>query len=197
MNDVVKVSRRMRRLFLFLAFAIPLARAIGWMNYEPALPHTWLEFGPGLQVNWNGLFAQLVLGQDPLDASHPVPGLLTFWQHVAAAGASALPTALSIFLLIMLARLFGLYEAGEFFSAAVVAAIRRIGWLLMAMALFAPIYSALCCMILLWHPGPGTRLCFATDAGDAAMAITGAIVLVMAHVMDQARRLQEDADLTV
>jgi hypothetical protein len=29
------------------------------------------------------------------------------------------------------------------------------------------------------------------------MLLTGAIVLVMVHVMDQARRLQEEADLTV
>jgi hypothetical protein len=197
MNQVVKLSRRMRRLFLFLAVAIPLARAVGWMFYEPALPHTWFEFGPGVQVNWNGLFAQLVLGQDPSDAAHPVPGVLNLWQHLAATGASALPTGLACFLLLTLARLFGLYEAGAFFTPPVVAAIRRIGALLVAMALLAPAYSALCSAILLWRHGAGTQVCVGTDAGDVAMLLTGAIVLVMVHVMDQARRLQEEADLTV
>lgn len=189
-----RVSRRMRSLFLALAVLVPIIRVVGWACYEPSLPQTMLVFGPGVSFHLNGLWTLMVTGQR-LDDAH---GMLTAGQHVALVLAAGLPAAVSSCAFALLAQLFGFYARAQVFTIDTVRIIRRLGWALVIMALIAPLYSFASTAIASWTAAHGvSRAEVGFEAGDLTTLIGGLIVLVMAWVMNEAHRLQDEVNLTI
>lgn len=194
MDKLYSVSWRMRCLFLVLAVLVPPIRMVGWAYYEPSLPQTMLVFGPGVRFHLNGLWALMVTGQR-LDDVH---GMLTAGQHFALVLTAGLPAGVSSYAFVLLAQLFGFYARAQVFTIDTVHIIRRLGWALVTMALVAPLYSFASTAIASWTAALGvSRAEVGFEAGDLTTLIGGVIVLVMAWVMNEARRLQDEVNLTI
>lgn len=90
-------------------------------------------------------------------------------------------------------RLFGCYERGEVFSAAATHHLRRLGQTVVAMAPVMPLTHTLTILALTWQNPKGQRLfTFELSPSHYVELLFGLILLAMALVMQDARRLAEE-----
>jgi len=121
------------------------------------------------------------------------PGIL-----VIAGLVSFLLSALQMAMTWMLIRLFRLYRDGKFFLAENVSCLWNISKLLLAQALAKPVIETLTTTILSFSNPPGQRmLSIGLDSADISTAMTGGIVFVIAYVMEEGRKLQDEQELTI
>lgn len=170
---IAQISARLRLVCTLLMAALPIIIALCWAFME-SLPF----------VN-----ARLPV---PVDQDLP---LTARWLGYVA---SMLPGGVAIYALSHLRRLFGLYAHGIIFQAANVQCYRRLGWSLFAWAGASFLFNTLAGFILTFHWMPGTRLLVITlDSQDLLAVFMGLVVLTVAWVMDQGRRLSEEQELFV
>ncbi len=170
---IVKTSTRLRRLCTLLMFALPVAVALVWAFIE-----------------------HLPLANASLAA--PVDETTPTLSRFLAFLASLLPTGVALYALSILRRLFGLYSRGVIFGQENVACFRHLGWSLFAWAGANFLFDALAGVILSFHWKSGTRLLVLNlDGQDLLMIFMGLVVLTVAWVMDQGRRLSEEQELFV
>lgn len=107
-------------------------------------------------------------------------------------------SALQMAMVWMLIRLFRLYRNGKFFLAENVSCLWNISKLLLAQAIATPVVKASLSMILSFANPPGQRMLnIGLDFSDISTAITGGIVFVIAYVMEEGRKLQDEQALTI
>ena len=97
-----------------------------------------------------------------------------------------------------LSRVFNFYSEGKIFVAATIACYTRLGWLFIAAAP-AKIIAQAALSVLLTLNNPQGRRSFTIGMGSDEIfsIITGGIILVLAFVMREARRLEEEQQLTI
>ena len=170
---IAKVSARLRLVSTLLMFAIPIVLALAWAlaNHLPYF------------------VAQLPV---------PVKGYLPRATRVLAFVASLLPGGVAIYALSRLRRLFDLYAHGVIFRAANVECFRQLGWALFAWAAAGFLFKPIAGIILTFHWTPGTRLLVVgIDSQDVVAVFMGLVVITVAWVMDQGRKLNEEQELFV
>ena len=127
-----------------------------------------------------------------------VPAGLTPAVRIMACAASMIPAGVVLYALAVLRRLMGLYAAGTIFAPENARAYRGLG----RAALLAVPARVLCQTLLtlamtLPNP-PGQRiLSIGLEGGDAALLFVGAVVLLVARIMEQGAALAEENALTI
>jgi hypothetical protein len=165
-----QMGRRGRRAVRALLLLTPLAIASAWMARGPL---GLVRVPPGVAV----------------DAS-----ILAFPRSLPLVALGLLEPAAWVVGLTFLERLFGLYARGIVFSARNVALIRRTGWLLVALDAIRLLVSIATGPVLHLLGAAGSHLWFDLQI---SLAIVGAFVVLVAHVMDAGRELHETDQLTI
>lgn len=167
-------SRRLRRVFMVLLVLTPLFAATFWIGVgdgkEAFLKHLPVKVSGGLPM------ASLILGF-----------LVTM-----------IPTGFIIYALLLIVRLFGLYEKGMVFAKENVACFRAIGWSIIACEIARFLANIALGPILTYHQGVGMRqLVIELDSDSFYTLLAGFSVLTISWVMDEARKLKEEQELFV
>ncbi|MEQ9363168.1 MAG: DUF2975 domain-containing protein [Leptospirales bacterium] len=173
---IQRISRRIQRV-LWLALAIPpLAVSWYWLFYNDLPPNA--QAAARLDI--------LIVG--------PVPAL----SRLAAFGISMASAAISMWGVYVLIRLFRLYESGRIFCAENVACFGTIGRVLIAQALANLLMVPMLSVVLSLHnPAGQKQLAFSFGSGSIFLFLAGCVVLVIAAVMEEGRKLEEDRRLTI
>ena len=172
---IQRASRRLRRLLWVAACLMPVINALVWffinsfpqMMYSRMLPY----------------FVSL-----PLPASARIMGFFV----------TMLPTGVAMAGAYYLMRLFRLYEQGHIFREANVHCFKCLSRVLIWWFVVGIVHKSLLSIALTLHYPPGQRM-ISIELGspDLTALLLGAILAVIAWVMDEGRKLQEDQDFTV
>jgi hypothetical protein len=172
---IQRASHRLRRLLLMVACAMPVINAAVWayINHFPEIIHR--EILP--------YFVKI-----PLPASARCMGFLV----------TMMPTAVAMFGAYYLMRLFHLYEQGAIFRPSNVQCFKKLSRVLIWWFAVGIVHRSLLSVALTLHNPPGQRI-FTLSIGspDLTALLLGCILAVIAWVMEEGRKLQEDQDLTV
>lgn len=177
-----RLSRALCWTFLAGAVLVPLAACLISLNLEWVLAHAGREFTLGFD-----------LGVGPESA-----GPITWDVRLLALAAMAAPTALTVYVLWNLSRLFDRYARDEVFTDENTRRIRRVGVFLLVGELLSPLEGAALSVILTLHNPPGHHLLtLSLRSSNLTLIVTALTIIVTAHVMAQAREIQAEAELTI
>lgn len=172
---LARASRRLRLIFTTLLVLLPLADVLAWLYIN--------DLGQDWQHNLLPAYAR-----PPLPASARIMGL----------GASVLPMAAALYGIVALIRLFRLYEAGVVFREANVRCFRDLSRALLGWFAAGIVYQPFMSLALTLHHPPGQRqITLGLGTADLTALLVGLTLAVVAWVMDEGRKLQEEQDLTV
>lgn len=176
MDKIKRYSRYLQYFFLAAIVVEPLGAALAWafLDSETLRMLTSFEAEPG--INWN----------------------LTDLQRLLGFVVSFIPVALNMLLFRALARLFWLYSQGFVFTQDNVKRIRQAGFLLLIGQLVSPVYQSLLSLVLTMHNSSGQHMVLINvHESDISEIITALMILVVAWVMDEGRKLKDEEALTV
>lgn len=171
---IARISARLRMICGLLIVAIPIVMAIWWFFAEGA-PN--------------------VLSRLP---QVPVLSPLTFKVRLMCFLVSLIPAGVAIYALTRLRHLFGLYQQGKIFMPENVRCYRQLGRTLFAWAAASFIYTPLITMAVTSNNPPGKGMISLSLSSDDVLAVmVGLVVLTIAWVMDEGRKIREDQELIV
>lgn len=143
---------------------------------------------------FNLLPADMTRQAADLAASPELPG----WVRLLCFLAALVPGAALMVTLLRLRRLFALYTAGRIFTLANVVCFQSVARALFVWAACSILYTPLHGLAVTAANPPGRHmLTLAIGATELALLFVATLVVVIARVMDEARRLDEEAALTV
>lgn len=170
-----RASRRLRYLLLVVFYSMPVINALVWLSmnsfpediYSNMLPHYVIM---------------------PLPVYTRILGFLVVM----------IPTGVAMAGLHYLMNLFKLYEKGEIFQPANVLCFRNLSWVLIWWFLAGVIHRSLLTLAITLHNPPGQRrISLDLSSADLTALLIGGVLAVIAWVMEEGRKLQEDQDLIV
>jgi Protein of unknown function (DUF2975) len=172
---ITKLSRRLKFICIGLVFILPVLCAVFW-------------------VLFNRIYAIMPMISLPVRLDHD----LTALTRLLAFLSDLLPLSAMIFGLLKLKALFSLYEKGHIFTKANVNCYRSLGRTLMVWVGCDIVNRALLGIVLTLDRGPGQRrLVIGLDGNDFAGIFVGIVILIIAWIMDEARKIQEDQALII
>ena len=182
MKKIMNLSRFLKWVALIIIILLPVMEAGYWITegypffdsfYDNALP----KFGDEIPITWAGL--------DP-------------FQRFLGFLINLLPLSFSIAALANLARLFDSFQRGRLFERKNVRFVKRAGWMLIIGQLIYPLYCALLSMALTFqHPVGHRMISVALRSDQFEITLIGIAVLLVASLLDQAAKLQEDQEATI
>ncbi|MEM7225943.1 MAG: DUF2975 domain-containing protein [Pseudomonadota bacterium] len=165
-----RVSRAMSLLCLVGMVGLPISLALAW-----ATPELLGGAYPALESQWGP------------------PGELPIFSRVLGFLVSMIPTALVIYGLSRLRRLFRLYEAGEIFSADAARCLKQFAIAVMLQAVLRPLSGAVLSVVVTFHNPPGQRmLTVGLGGGEYAALLLGGLMLVIAWIMGEGARIADE-----
>jgi len=173
-EHIRRISRRFRVLFQFLMFFVPASNALFWFSFN-RLPEAFFQ-------------------SLPISPTTPLP------LPVLAAGfvASLLPIGVMVYGLATMRRLFQLYENGEIFSGQNVRCFRHLGYAIVAWVIASTVYTPLLSVIITATNPPGEKsLVIQFGSTQLAALIAGGIVMLIAWVMEEGRKLEDERAHTI
>ena len=172
---IQKASRRLRYLLMVVFWAMPVLNALVWifMNRFPAfMTSEMLPYGATI----------------PLPAPARLMGFLVVM----------IPTGVAMTGAHYLMRLFELYEQGAIFKLSNVRCYKKLSRALIWWFAAGVLCRSLLTTVLTLHHPPGHRMIsFGLTSLDLTALLVGLILMVIAWVMEEGRKLQEEQDLTV
>jgi hypothetical protein len=109
-----------------------------------------------------------------------------------------IPYSFFLFSLLLLMKLFKLYEKLEFFSKKAVHYIRQIGLILVIGQIVHPFYIALHSYVLTLSSPPGQRVVIlAYGPNQIKTLFLAFIIFLAAHIMEEGREIQEENSATI
>ncbi len=130
----------------------------------------------------------------PAFARIPLPGMARMLGFIVA----LVPASVIMYATVVLIRLFRLYEAGQIFRPANVHCFRSLSRTLVAWCAANIISGSLMSIALTLHHPPGQRMIsVGLGSPDITALLVGLVLGVIAWVMEEGCKLQEDQDLTV
>lgn len=174
MERIKRTSRKLRLASALLFWAVPLACATYWACFN-SLPEL---MKPAYLADWRPVLPELNRA-------------LCFVVALFPAGVAMRGFA-------TMRRLFGLYEAGELFSARNVACYRGLGRTLLAWAGAVFLATPLLSLAASVGMPPGQRrLSLVLESLELVALFAGAAAVVISWVMDEGRSIEEDRALTI
>ncbi len=155
--------------------------AIGGALAELALAWIWLypDYVQTLIV------PHLGLGSAPVN--------LGFETRLAGFAISMLPLGMLFYALHQAYEVFDAYRLGNLFTSDVPVRLRRIGLSMVALAVLRPVASTLLGLVLTMANPPGQKtLVIGLGIDDYMIATFGGLILIIGHVMVEARRIADD-----
>jgi hypothetical protein len=177
LHRVQKTSRFLRGACTVAIPIIPVGLAAIWATLD------WWLVGGGE-----------VTGFRPWEGAHVnVPQPIPTYSLALGFLSSMLPAGLMVYALWQLRALFGLYGRGQIFTAENAQRLRRFALAVLAMTLASPLENTLTILAVTLGNPPGQRLLsVGFSSSELVTLFMGAIFLVIAWVMDEARELAED-----
>jgi hypothetical protein len=172
---IQRASRRLRLLLITVLWVMPVINAFVWifMNSFPEMMTS--EMLP--------YFVTL-----PLPVSARLMGFMVVM----------IPTGVAMTGAYHLMRLFELYEQGAIFKLSNVRCYKKLSRVLIWWFVAGVLCQSLLSVVLTLHHPPGHRMItFGLSSSDLTILLLGLILAVIAWVMEEGRKLQEDQDLTV
>jgi hypothetical protein len=168
-------SHRLRRLLLTVACAMPAINALVWIYIN----------------NFPEIIHRNIL---PYFVITPLPTSARFMGFIV----TMMPTAVAMCGAFYLMRLFHLYEKGSIFRPSNVQCFKKLSRVLIWWFAVGIVHRSLLSVALTLHNPPGHRI-FSLGIGspDLTALLLGGILAVIAWVMEEGRKLQEDQDYTV
>jgi hypothetical protein len=191
MNRIERISHFLQLTFIVLLVLAPLMQWLGWIYI----------FDPGAQLNeeTSHSFRQLVTSAILERAGEaPIRGEVTMRMRLLGALSAMLTTGFTMAISLQFIRLFGLYKHHQYFGHRNVLCLKRIGLFLLLREFLAPLQVALFSLILTFNNPVGYRCVSVSISGMNLLGcVVGLMTLVIAWIMDEGRKLQEEQDLTV
>lgn len=173
-QQVVQRSRRYRHLLMVILVLLPCIQAFAWIFIEE-IPMHW-AYHQNFSV---------------VHGFTPVMKILGFLV-------SMIKTGIVMYGLWVLIRLFSFYEQGRFFHNENVTCFASLSKVLISWVVAGLFATPLLSIILTMNNPQGQHsLQISFASADLTALIVGGILAVIARVMEDGRRLQEEADLTV
>lgn len=172
---IQRASRRLRYLLTAVFWAIPVINAFVWifMNRFPEM-----------------ISSKML----PYFVSLPLPVSARLMGFAVA----MIPTGVAMAGTYYLIRLFELYEQGDIFKLTNVRCYKKLSQVLIGWFFASILCSSLLSVVLTLHHPPGQRMIsLGLDSSEISTLLVGLILMVIAWVMEEGRKLQEDQDLTV
>lgn len=172
---ITVVSHRLRLVCTGLVFCLPVLCAVFWILF-------------------NRIYALIPMISLPVHLDHRVtalPRLMAFLSDLV-------PLSALIYGLKKLNRLFLLYENGHIFTNENVDCYRRLGRALMVWVACDIVNRSLLGIALTLDNPPGKRLLvIGLDGGDFTGVFVGLVILIIAWVMEEGRKIREDQALII
>lgn len=188
MKKIIQLSLILKNFFMFLAILpLPFALII-WMYTK--FPERTL-FGISLV---NGPIGFMGFSNISISIMNPLSSFARFWGFVAYFPMALLQT----YWLWQLKKLFSYYAQGKIFTLETTNCIRRTAWTFFTIAFVSIILDGLLSVILTSNNPVGHRM-FSISFGTYQITdiLVGLILVVIAWIMNEACRLQEEMELTV
>ena len=123
---------------------------------------------------------------------------LSLTTRIFALFVSLIPTLAVLNIIELLIRLFSCYENNKVFSSKVVSIYKKLGNALVYWFIAKLIYGPLITFTLSYNNPPGERFIgVSIDTLDFLALVTGAIVIDIASVMQKAKEISEENELTI
>ena len=181
MNRIARVGKSLQVLFALLAIILSLF----WILY-------WIFVDYFLTLGFDQTISRVGIGTLPLQTPlPPVNRLLGFTVGL-------IPLGIDLAVFLFLYKLFGLYARSRIFTEANVRLIRRIGCAILIGQASSPIHQALLTLVLTFNNEPGQRVIrIGFSSTDLSKIVTALIIIVVAWVMDEGRKLREENALVI
>ena len=178
-HRVQRLSRILRILFTIVLITIPVIQILFWIFFN-RLPEEIVTRSLPIMV--------------PIAALQDLP----LSSRLLALGVNFISTAVVMACVYYLIRLFMLYEKEQIFTAENVGCLRVLGRLLIVLFFADIVESSLLSVALTLHNPPGQRMItFGLSSDEMTTLLFGIVVVLIAWVMDEGRKLQEEQQLTV
>jgi hypothetical protein len=175
LDSIGRQARRLEAVCLLAALAVAPLTALYWAAFN-LLPTDMTQQAAALAV------------------SPELPG----WVRLLCFAAAMVPGTALMVVLLRLRRLFALFRQGSIFSLATVLAFRGVARALWAWAMCSVLFTPLFALAVTAANPPGKHMIsLGVGTTELALVFLASLALVMARVMDEARRLDEEAALTV
>jgi len=172
---IQQASKRLHTLLLIIFWIMPVITAVVWL-FMNRLPET--------------MYRNML----PYFVSVPLPLSARLMGFVVV----MIPTGVAMFGLYYLMRLFQLYEQGQIFRLDNVRCFKKLSRVLIWWFVAGIVHKSLLSVALTLHNPPGQRMItLELGSPDLTALLVGGILAVIAWVMEEGRKLQEDQDLTV
>ena len=172
---ITKASRRLVRVCTGLIYFLPVVCAAFWAFF-------------------NELYDSTSMIPLPVPVSHVLPGLTRLLAFLV----ELIPLTALIYGLLRLRDLFRYYEKGMIFTANNVACYRSLGKALIAWVICDVVKNSLLSIVLTLDNPPGQRvITLGLYSADFTAVFVGIVILTIAWVMDEGRRIQEDQALII
>lgn len=172
---IQRASKRLRYLLLTILWMMPVVNALAWL-FMNRLPEA--------------MYRHML----PYFVSVPLPVSARLMGFVVV----MIPTGVAMFGVFYLMRLFQLYEHGQIFRLGNVRCFRNLSRVLIWWFIAGIVHKSLLSVALTLHNPPGQRMItLELGSPDLTALLVGGILAVIAWVMEEGRKLQEDQDLTV
>ena len=172
---IQRASRRLRGLLVTVVCLLPATNALVWL-FVNSFPEM--------------MYRKML----PYFVSMPLP----VSARLMGFAVTMLPTGVAMIGACYLMRLFRLYEQGQIFRDSNVRCFKKLSRVLIWWFAVGIVHKSLLSVALTLHHPPGQRM-ITVELGspDLTALLLGAILAVIAWVMEEGRRLQEDQDFTV
>jgi hypothetical protein len=170
---ITTASRRLKKVCSGLIIFLPLINAVFWVFFNPLR-------AIGFPVSL------------PIPVNYDLPGLTRFLAFLV----ELIPLSAVVYGLLKLRALFMLYQNGMIFTAKNVSCFRSLGRTLIAWMICDVIRNALLSVVLTMNNPPGQKIfTVGLNSADFTGIFVGIVIIIIAWVMDEARKIQEDQEL--
>lgn len=173
---ITRLSRTIRYVSYVLIAALPLFFIYFWLNVN-TMPQSFIQHLPA----HNSIHF-------PLPAQGRLLGFIV----------SLIPLAVHILMFSTIIKLFTLYEKSVVFALENVRLYRRLGILFVVQCFSSVVYNTLLTGALTLSNPPGQRmLSVSIGTKELSDLLTGAVIILISMVMEEAHKLKTESDLTI
>ncbi len=183
MSKIQFVSQCFKRLLQIILIAMPITLILFWLHAPAPLSAALNHFGFNISYIPDGT---AILYQ------------LTWGTKILGLIISLIPFSIYSFVVILLIKLFSVFSRAEIFSQNNVTRIKKIGFLIFLGELINPLYQALMTAAMTWHNPAGQHFIKITLSGmNIGLILMSCLILLLAWIMSEANKINEENKLTV